>query len=267
MSDVHKIKCTLGQYERIIEDKEAIENTCINSQLKEMVYKDLQSRCDEVKKKLLELVNSLPDVSVTIKTTSTSSMIKVVKTEAKPQISVVDKTPEKKWKEDISMKVNAIYDRQLNYVESKEVLRELYEYMTNVYGIVWEQDFKEWRRENIGVPKTLEIIFNNTQYKSIFDAILFDKYNKAIEKEKLSIKEIIEPLIVRNADKSNGGCVTLKKIYLHMEDAYNIDWDKHMKKYHKENGVHIKTKTELLYWNHGLIEKFRISVHDLLLMK
>lgn len=264
MSDIHKIKCALGQYERIIADKETIQNTCISPELKTTVYKDLQLRCDEVKKKLLDLVKGLPDVSVSTKSVVISSMEKVVQTEAKPQITVVDKTPEKKWKEDISMKVNAIYDRQLSYVESKEVFRELYEYMTNVYGIVWEQDFKEWRRENVGVPKTLEIIFNNTQYKSIFDAILLDKYNKAMERERLSIKEIIEPLIVKNADKSNGGCATLKKIYLHMEDTHNIDWDKHMKKYYKENGTHIKAKSELLYWNHGLIERFRMSVCELM---
>lgn len=263
MSNIHKIKCALGQYERIIADKEAIQNTCISTDLKVTAYKDLQLRCDEIKNKLLELVKELPDVSFVTKPVIISSMKKDTQSERNSQI-VVDNTSEKKWKEDISIKVQEIYNRQLTYVGSKEVLKELYEYMTNVYGIVWEQDFKEWRREHTGIPKTLEIIFNNEQYKSIFDSILFDKYNKVMEKEKISIKEIIEPLVIRYSDKSNGGCATLKKIYLHMENNYNIDWDKHMKKYYKENGTHAKTKSELLYWNHGLIERFRMSVYELM---
>ena len=48
MCDIHKIKCALGQYERILADKEAIQNTCISTELKVTVYKDLQLRCDEV---------------------------------------------------------------------------------------------------------------------------------------------------------------------------------------------------------------------------
>lgn len=264
MSNIHKIKCALGQYERILADKETIQNTCISTELKATVYEDLQLRCDEVKKKLLELVKELPDVSITTKSVVVYPVEKVIQTEQTSKIIVNDNTLEKKWKEDISTKVNAIYDRYLSYVESKEVFKELYKYMTNVYGIVWEQDFKEWRRENSGVPKTLKIIFNNAQYKSIFDAILLDKYNKAMERDKVSIREIIEPLIIKNSDKSNGGCATLKKIYLHMENAYNIDWGKHTKKYFKENGTHIKTKSDLLYWNHGLIERFRMSVCELM---
>lgn len=266
MKEINNIKSILGQYEKAIIDKNAIQNTDINLKLKESIYEDLQLRCDEMKKELKYLIEKLPNITDSVKNAKTEKVVElksVDKVISQPKI-VGTELLEKKWKEDISAKVNAIYDRELHYAQSKEVFKELYEYMTNVYGIVWEQDFKEWRRGNMGIPKTLEIIFNNSQYKSIFDAILLDKYDKAMERDKLSVRELIDPLVSKYLDKSNGGCATLKKVYLHMENSYNINWDKHMKKYYKEKGVHIKAKSDLLYWNHGLVEAFRMSINDMM---
>ena len=263
MNEIQNIKSMLGQYEKVMSDKESIQNTCISPEIKATVYNDLQNRCDEVKKKLLEMIKILPEITDKNSDNSKSKTEKTIKIE-----SIIDTNNDdqrKSWKSNMSSKINAIYDRKLDYVTSKEVFKELYEYMTNVYGIVWEQDFKEWRRDNDGIPKTLDIIYNNSQYKSIFDSILVDKYNNILKvhPDKLSVKEIIEPLVRKNQDKSNGGCATLKKVYLHMENYYNINWDKHMKKYFKENGIQPKTKSDLLYWNHGLIERFRMSVNDM----
>lgn len=266
MKEINSIKTVLGQYEKLMNDKNAIQNTGINPKLKESIYEDLQLQCNELKKELMYLVEKLPNITNSVKNNKVENVVELKSiNKVVPQFENVDaELLKKKWKEDISAKVNAIYDRELHYIQSKEVFKELYEYMTNVYGIVWEQDFKEWRREHIGIPKTLEIIFNNSQYKSIFDAILLDKYNATIERDKLSTRELIEPLVSKYLDKSNGGCATLKKVYLHMENSYNINWNKHMKKYYKENGTHITKKSDLLYWNHGLIEAFRMSINDMM---
>lgn len=265
MEEVRKIKEILERYEKIMNDKAAIQDINISKKLKESVYKDLQNTCYREKKKLLELIILLPEV-VMLNDEPKKEEINVEKViENIKHDNRVDEQY-KIWKSDVSNKINGIYDRDLSYTEPKSIFKELYEYMTNTYGIVWEQDFKEWRRTHIGVPRTLEIIYNNSTYRSIFNSILNDKYNKIVDlhPEKLSIKEIIEPLIIKNQDKSNGGCATLKKIYLLMSDDYNIDWDKWTKKYYKETGTTISSKSELLYWNHGLVERFRIIVNDLI---
>ena len=265
MEEICKIKEILEQYEKVMNDKATIQNININEKLKESVYKDLQSSCFNKKRKLLELIILLPEV-VMLDDEPKKEEINIEKiVENVKHNNRVDEQY-KKWKDEVSHKIIEIYDRDMSYIESKNILKELYEYMTNVYGIVWEQDFKEWRRTYIGVPRTLEIIYNNSTYKSIFDSILNDKHDKAIKlhPEKITVKEIIEPLIIKKQDKSNGGCATLKKIYSLMSETYDIDWDKWMKRYQKETGITVSSKSELLYWNHGLVERFRIIVNDLI---
>lgn len=261
-NNINKIKSALGQYEKLLFDTEVIRNTCVSQSVKNMIYKELQLECDEWKRKLIEFISELPNiVNTNIPNNTASAEETVQKMNLEQEVSIIEKTPEQKWKEGFSEKIHAIYDRNLKYIETKEVFKEIYEYMTNSYGIVWEQDFKEWRRTNDGVPRTLDIIFNNAQYKSIFDAVLQDKYSEAIESNPVSIKEIIEPLANKSQDKSKGYCSTLKKIYTYMSETYNIDWDKHKRKYFKEKGSLPKAKSDLLYFNHGLIEKFRMSVN------
>ena len=48
--------------------------------------------------------------------------------------------------------------------------------MRKNYGIVWEQDIKEYKEqfEIDYKPKTIDIVYNDKTYKSIFEAILFD---------------------------------------------------------------------------------------------
>ena len=137
------------------------------------------------------------------------------------------------WHDDVSEKVIGIYDRSISYKMSKDVLTEIYEKMTNVYGIVWEQDYKEWRRTNQGVPRTLNIIFNNEQYKSIFESILSDKYDEAVasRKDVLSPYELMAKLIEIRNDKSNGGVATLRMLYVHMENIYDVKWGRMISKF------------------------------------
>ena len=175
-----------------------------------------------------------------------------------------EKTPYMIWHDDVSEKLDAIYDRNISYKISKDILMEIYEKMTNVYGIVWEQDYKEWRRTHQGVPRTLNIIFNNEQYKSIFESILSDKYDESIanHSDVLSPDELIDELISKRNDKTRAA--TFKLVYTRMENYYDVKWDKMIMRYKRETGRINVLKKELLYWNRGLVERFRISIHDLL---
>lgn len=252
MQEINNIKSTLGQYEKILSDKEIIKNTCISPELKEKIYQDLQNKSIELKKQLVLFANQLPLIGGNINDITS----KDVKREKQSDFDL--------WKKNISKQVNYIYDRNINLLRSREVLQNIYTTMTNVYGIVWEQEFKEWRWEHITKPSTLEIIYTNKQYKSIFDAKLEDQYYEFKDKGKLNVKELIEPLVSVYEDKSKGNCMTLKRIYQHMGEEYNIDWERMIKKYMKEYGYLPKLKSDLLYWNHGLIENFRVSINDLI---
>ena len=48
--------------------------------------------------------------------------------------------------------------------------------MRKNYGIVWEQDIREYK-ERFGIdykPKTIDVVYDNMTYRSIFEAVLFD---------------------------------------------------------------------------------------------
>lgn len=258
MKEINDIKIILGKYEKIFSDKDTIKKTEISLELKGKIYKDLQNKSIELKKQLMCLVNQLPSINENdYAITGTLNYCK--KIEEKKNPSDFDL-----WKKNISEQVNYIYDRNVKLLQSKEILHNIYKNMTNVYGIVWEQEFKEWRWEHVSKPTTLEIIYGNKQYKSIFDAKLEDQYYEYKDVEKLSVKDLIQPLLTINEDKSKGNCITLKRIYQHMEEEYNINWERMIKKYVKENNNTPKLKSDLLYWNHGLIEAFRISINDLI---
>ena len=112
--------------------------------------------------------------------------------------------------------------------------------------------------------KQLNIIFNNEQYKSIFESILSDKYDESIanHSDVLSPDELIDELISRRNDKTRAA--TFKLVYTRMENYYDVKWDKMIRRYKRETGRINVLKKELLYWNRGLVERFRISIHDLL---
>ena len=131
MNEIQNIKSMLGQYEKVMSDKEFIKNTCISPEIKVTVYNDLQNRCDEVKKKLLEMIKILPEITDKNSDNSRTKTEKTIKIE-----SIIDGNNDdqrKLWKSNMSSKINAIYDRKLDYVTSKEVFKELYEYMTKEY--------------------------------------------------------------------------------------------------------------------------------------
>lgn len=275
MLNFNKVKCTLGQCEKIFKDINSIHNMCIDNNLKDMVCKNLYLNFAKAKQNLIAYSNQLPDFEIeSFKSTddnldekkispSNENVINYKKINTQNS-STGNELVALRWKSEISQKINEIYDRELKYVSSKEVINEIYTYMTNIYGIVWEQEFKEWRRVHTGKTNKLEVIFNNATYKSIFESILADKYEKAIVKSPVSIKEIIIPLVKKNNDKSNGGGLSLRKIYAYMEKTYNINWDKWGKKFIKQFGKYPKSKSDLLFFEHGLMQRFRESVDYLM---
>ena len=263
MTEINNIRSVLGQYEKTLNDKIAIERTCLNEKLKEDAYYDLQLRIIELKQSLLDLIQDLPTIARTSSTivnkqeqTNNKTAIKLNKQETQIDVG------KRKWKDSVGERVRFIYERSPEYLDSKEILNEIYEKMTNVYGIVWEQDYKEWKWNKTGIPNRIDIVYENDQYKSIFDAILDDRCAAVEERPKLTIKDLISPLLNKNCDPSKGGCVTLRNLYTHMAKKYNVKWDRMKKKYEKETGNILKSKSELLMYESGLMDRFRWAIHD-----
>ena len=264
---LNKFRSLIGQYTKLTKDKRTIESLSIDSDLKIVAYKNLEKNLDKLKRSMHKVIDSIEPIYI-------EEIKENVDTNNQEQMEVTqkiivsskkkEKTPYMIWHDDVSEKLDAIYDRNISYKMSKDILMESYEKMTNVYGIVWEQDYKEWRRTHQGVPRTLNIIFNNEQYKSIFESILSDKYDESIanHSDGLSPDELIYELISRRNDKTRAA--TFKLVYTRMENYYDVKWDKMIRRYKRETGRINVLKKELLYWNRGLVERFRISIHDLL---
>ena len=264
---LNEFKSLIGQYTKLNKDKKTIESLFIDPDLKIAAYKNLEKNLDKMKRKMHKYIDSIEPIYVeeikenkNIDNQEQSESIQRVNVSSKKK----EKTPYMIWHDDVSEKLDAIYDRNISYKMSKDILMEIYEKMTNVYVIVWEQDYKEWRRTHQGVPRTLNIIFNNEQYKSIFESILSDKYDESIanHSDVLSPDELIDELISRRNDKTRAA--TFKLVYTRMENYYDVKWDKMIRRYKRETGRINVLKKELLYWNRGLVERFRISIHDLL---
>ena len=264
---LNEFKSLIGQYTKLNKDKKTIESLFIDPDLKIAAYKNLEKNLDKMKRKMHKYIDSIEPIYVeeikenkNIDNQEQSESIQRVIVSSKKK----EKTPYMIWHDDVSEKLDAIYDRNISYKMSKDILMEIYEKMTNVYGIVWEQDYKEWRRTHQGVPRTLNIIFNNEQYKSIFESILSDKYDESIanHSDVLSPDELIDELISKRNDKTRAA--TFKLVYTRMENYYDVKWDKMIRRYKRETGRINVLKKELLYWNRGLVERFRISIHDLL---
>ena len=264
---LNEFKSLIGQYTKLNKDKKTIESLFIDPDLKIAAYKNLEKNLDKMKRKMHKYIDSIEPIYVEeIKENKNIDNQEQLEVTQKVIVSSKkkEKTPYMIWHDDVSEKLDAIYDRNISYKMSKDILMEIYEKMTNVYGIVWEQDYKEWRRTHQGVPRTLNIIFNNEQYKSIFESILSDKYDESIanHSDVLSPDELIDELISRRNDKTRAA--TFKLVYTRMENYYDVKWDKMIRRYKRETGRINVLKKELLYWNRGLVERFRISIHDLL---
>lgn len=80
------------------------------------------------------------------------------------------------WRRNMYEQIKILINKKSSFGKRSEVLRYIYNYMRKNYGIVWEQDIKEYK-EHFGIeykPKTLDVLYENKMYRSIFEAILSD---------------------------------------------------------------------------------------------
>lgn len=185
------------------------------------------------------------------------------------------KMPVKEISEEDSWK-RIVYGKAENIVcnssfrKTASVLKHIYDYMRQNYGICWEQEAKDYKeRNNLSCsPKTIEVVYQNEDLKSIFMAVLTDMEYKVKEvKEKKneidwSDQQII-PLVKKYNDHSNGFMATYKKVYTRMEENSRIGWKNLVTRYINECGGK-PTKKDLINTRKSLQKKFTKAIEELM---
>lgn len=187
-------------------------------------------------------------------------------------------TEEFAWKLEMRKKVDILVKMYPSrFPDFNTLLKKIYRKMRNVYGIVLEQDIKEYM-SSTGAdkrPSTLEIISYNPQYRSIFESVLANIAEEArLDEEKakaadeatmaMSRAEIIQPLVEARGDKSNFGCNTHAVVRGKMK-RMGADFEAAEKDYRKRTGIKRKvSNAELIDNDEKLKRKFIEAVVELM---
>lgn len=135
---------------------------------------------------------------------------------------------------------------------TRDILKEVYRYLTNTYGIVWEQDRKEYKEKyNIserGNVPTIDLCYD--KYPDLLVNSLekllrqFRKENAQPDWEEMKIK--ITNYANHIGNKSKGGTSVYRKIYTKMTEN-GVNWDEY---------AHGVPKSQLIKTNATLYNRF-----------
>lgn len=185
------------------------------------------------------------------------------------KIPVKEISEEDSWKQIVYGKAENIVCNS-SFRKTASVLKHIYDYMRQNYGICWEQEAKDYKeRNNLSYsPKTIEVVYQNEDLRSIFIAVLTDMEYKTKEaKEKKdeidwSDRQIL-PLVKKYDDHSNGFMVTYKKVYTRMEENSRVGWKNLTTRYINECGGK-PTKKDLINTRKSLQKKFKKAIEELM---
>lgn len=185
------------------------------------------------------------------------------------KIPVKEISEEDSWKQIVYGKAENIVCNS-SFRKTASVLKHIYDYMRQNYGICWEQEAKDYKeRNNLSYsPKTIEVVYQNEDLRSIFIAVLTDMEYKAKEaKEKKNeidwSDQQILPLVKKYNDHSNGFMVTYRKVYVRMEENSRISWKNLTTRYINECGGK-PTKKDLINTRKSLQKKFTKAIEELM---
>ena len=78
-----------------------------------------------------------------------------------------------KWKQNLYSMIDQLISVG-RFAKRNDCLKYLYKYMTKNYGIVWEQEHKDYVTQNGNSAPILDIIYGKDIYRSIFESVLYD---------------------------------------------------------------------------------------------
>ena len=180
-------------------------------------------------------------------------------------LEVLEHSEITEWKKKIySMIDKLIYAGKCK--ERSECLQYIYKYMNKNYGIVWDQEIKEYAIQNGKKPSTIDLTYNNETYRSIFESILVDLVeNNASQEEIVCMTDkIIAPLITKYNDNSNAGCATYRLVYARMDKIKPICWSNREARYINKHEKKTATKKNIINDSKSLMKIFRAAVKQML---
>lgn len=176
------------------------------------------------------------------------------------------------WKETMYQKMDRICVNTSKFGKRSEVMRWIYKYMTKNYGVVWDQETREYKERNHTsvMPSTIDVVMDKAMIKSIFESVLADleyEYcNKMVKPDKPAISwsdQIIAPLVEKYSDHSNAGMATYRRVYKKMDADNKICWKNLTTRYINEHGKKPSRKN-LIETRPSLRKKFKGAVKELM---
>lgn len=177
------------------------------------------------------------------------------------------------WKETMYQKMDRICANTTKFGKRSDVMRWIYKYMTKNYGVVWNQEAREYKERNRTsiMPSTIDVVMDKDIIKSVFESVLADmeyEYcHKTVEKSDNEIgdwtNQIIAPLVEKYNDHSNAGMATYRRVYKKMDEDNKIGWKNLTTRYINEHGEK-PSKKDLIETRPSLRKKFKSAVKELM---
>lgn len=177
------------------------------------------------------------------------------------------------WKETVYQKMDRICANTTKFGKRSDVMRWIYKYMTKNYGVVWDQESREYKERNNTciTPSTIDVVMDKFMIKSIFESVLADlEYEYCHKVEEISknhvdnwADRVIAPLVEKYGDHSNAGMATYRKVYKRMDENYKIGWKNLTTRYINEHGGK-PSKKDLIESRPSLRKKFKNAVEKLM---
>lgn len=225
----------------------------------------LQNKLQDLEKQNKELYDGMSNMTKLLLDMSLQKETKV----SEIKMPVKEISEEDSWKRIVYGKAENIVCNS-SFRKTPSVLKHIYDYMRQNYGICWEQEARDYKeRNNLSYsPKTIEVVYQNEDLRSIFMAVLTDMEYKAkeVKEEKNKIdwsdQQILQ-LVKKYDDHSNGFMATYKKVYTRMEENNRVGWKNLTTRYINERGGK-PTKKDLINTRKSLQKKFVNAIDELM---
>ena len=225
-------------------------------------FKRLESKLDKMYADMAKLANIILD----IKDKATPVLLPE---NVKTKIGVNDVA--RKWKSDMYDKMDRIYPCTNKFNGRADIMKYIYKYMNKNYGIVWEQEVKDYRdHTGINNASTIDVVAHKDMFRSIFQAVLTDleyKYIRCmdgcIKHNDSWVDEVIQPLVDKYSDHSNAGMATYRRVYKKMDEQSKIAWNNLTTRYINSCGKKPSRK-DLIVTRQSLKKKFKNAVKELM---
>jgi hypothetical protein len=230
----------------------------------EPLHKDFQTGLNSIHNAFVSVQKALPAVNNYLPVNQT-----------RPKKTVSNKTTDLflNWKRQIYVQANRILKLYPTMTKNQHVLRAVYAIMRNQYGIVFEEEKREYKEKykiERHIP-TIDIIADNAKLKSLFESILNDMENNqvAVEQRKQIVNTVVDPiasainpLIAKRQDKTKGGNSTYRKVYAAMGV---VSWEMRRKRYqHTHKLKNMPSKKVLIRNDSKLLRSFCDTVNQML---